>query len=113
MKNAGVYLDYTEDDLPRRASSLKSDDDAVLQMWGVGKEIWKEEDGTRSSPGSVRRWMAKWKADSISERIRIRIIAREGGEFRSGDGPHGPLHRILQLFRYQISLMPNCKERAS
>lgn len=45
MKNAGVYLDYTEDDLPRRASSLKSDDDAVLQMWGVGKEIWKEEDG--------------------------------------------------------------------
>jgi len=37
-------MDYSEDAVPR-VDSLNDDDDPVLQMWGVGRDIWKEEDG--------------------------------------------------------------------
>jgi hypothetical protein len=33
------------DDYSGQSSAPNEDDDPVLQMWGVGKQIWKEEDG--------------------------------------------------------------------
>src|SRR5689334_3657775 len=38
-------FDWYEKEYSRQATTTNDDDDPVLQMWGVGKEIWKDEDG--------------------------------------------------------------------
>ena len=38
-------LDWYEKEYSRQAATTNDDEDPVLQMWGVGKEIWKDEDG--------------------------------------------------------------------
>ena len=72
-----VLLDWYEKEYSGQASASNDDDDPVLQMWGVGREIWKGEDGdsfiareraaldnemeSKSARGSI-------KTDSIQER---------------------------------------------
>ena len=38
-------LDWFENEYSRQTSTPNDDDDPVLQMWGVGREIWKDEGG--------------------------------------------------------------------
>ena len=85
-------LDWYEKEYSRQASTLNDEDDPVLQMWGAGKEIWKEEDGD----AFIARERAELDAemenksagspsttDSINERVWKRIVAHEGAEFRT------------------------------
>jgi hypothetical protein len=88
-------LDWYEKEYSRQASATNDDDDPVLQMWGVGKEIWKDEDGdafiareraalddeleSKSMSGS-------FQTDSIQERVWKRIVAHQGARFRTATG---------------------------
>jgi hypothetical protein len=38
-------LDWYEHKYSRQPSATNDEEDPVLQMWGVGKEIWKDENG--------------------------------------------------------------------
>jgi hypothetical protein len=85
-------LDWYEKEYCRQASAANDDEDPVLQMWGVGKEIWKDEGGdafiareraalddeleSKSASGP-------FQTDSIQERVWKRIVAHEGAEFRT------------------------------
>src|SRR5437667_4937582 len=85
-------LDWYEKEYSRHASTPNDEDDPVLRMWGVGKEIWKDEDGdsfiareraalddemeSKSASGPSR-------TDSIQERVWKRIVAHKGAEFRT------------------------------
>src|ERR1700730_19404311 len=75
-------LDWYEKEYSHQASTTNDDEDPVLQMWGVGKEIWKDEDGdsfiaregaafddemeSKSASGPI-------KTDPIQERVWKRI----------------------------------------
>jgi hypothetical protein len=88
-------LDWYEKEYSRQASTTNDDEDPVLQMWGVGKEIWKDEDGdafiareraalddeleSKSASGLSQ-------AGSIQERAWKRIVAHEGAKFRTARG---------------------------
>jgi len=85
-------LDWYEKEYSRRASTLNDDDDPVLQMWGIGKEIWKDEDGDSfiareraALDGEMESKSASgpFETDSIQERVWKRIVAHEGAEFRT------------------------------
>ena len=85
-------LDWYEKEYSRRASATSDDEDPVLQMWGVGKEIWKDEGGdafiareraalddeleNKSASGP-------FQTGSIQERVWKRIVAHEGAQFRT------------------------------
>ncbi len=38
-------LDWYQNEYSRQSSAPRDDDDPVLQMWGIGKEIWKDAGG--------------------------------------------------------------------
>jgi hypothetical protein len=85
-------LDWYEKEYCRQTSAANDDDDPVLQMWGVGKEIWKDEGGDAfiareraalDEEMETRSANTAPKADSINERVWKRIVAHEGDEFRT------------------------------
>ena len=88
-------LDWYEKEYSRHVSATNDDEDPVLQMWGIGKEIWKDEDGD----SFVARERAALddelenripsgpaQTDSKEERVWKRIVAHEGAEFRTARG---------------------------
>jgi hypothetical protein len=94
-------LDWYEKDYSRRASSSTDNEDPVLQMWGVGKELWAEEGGD----AFIARERAGWdsesedegrvfsKTDTVLERTWRRIVAHQGAEFRTVTG-HPFTHNV-------------------
>jgi hypothetical protein len=85
-------LDWYEKEYSRQAGAPNDDEDPVLQMWGVGKEIWKEEGGDAfiareraalDNEMRSERPSGRSKTDSINDRVWKRIIAHQGAEFRT------------------------------
>jgi hypothetical protein len=74
-------LDWYETEYSRQASTANDDDDPVLQMWGVGKEIWKDEGGDVF----IARERAALDDEMESKRGLVwqRIVAQEGAEFHT------------------------------
>jgi hypothetical protein len=84
-------LDWYEKQYSRQASTTNDDEDPVLQMWGVGKEIWKDEDGdtfiARERAALDHELESKSaKTHSIQERVWKRIVAHQGAQFRTARG---------------------------
>jgi hypothetical protein len=85
-------LDWYEQEYSRQAGAPNDDEDPVLQMWGVGKEIWKKEDGDAfiareraalDDEMRSKRPSRPSKTDSLKDRVWKRIVAHEGAEFRT------------------------------
>jgi hypothetical protein len=85
-------LDWYEKEYSRQTSTPNDDDDPVLRMWGVGKEIWNDEGGDAfiareraALDDEMERKSASgfFKTDSTQERVWKRIVAHEGAEFRT------------------------------
>ena len=84
-------LDWYEKEYSRQASATNDDEDPVLQMWGVGKEIWKDEDGdafiARERAALDDELESKSaKTHSIQECVWKRIVAHQGAQFRTARG---------------------------
>jgi hypothetical protein len=91
-KQYHALLDWYEKEYSRQTNMTNDDEDPVLQMWGVGKEIWKDEDGdafiareraalddeleSKSASGP-------FQTGSIQERVWKRIVAHQGAQFRT------------------------------
>src|SRR5690242_20691480 len=58
-------LNWYEKDYCKRIEPLKDEDDPVLQMWGVGKEIWADEGGD----AFIARERAAWP-DGASDKAK-------------------------------------------
>jgi hypothetical protein len=84
-------LEWYEKEYCRKSRDSGDEDDPVLQMWGVGKEIWEEEGGDAfiareraefdrelsiKNPGVSGR-------DTIFKRVWRRIVEHQGAEFRT------------------------------
>jgi hypothetical protein len=85
-------LAWYEKEYARQVSTTNDDEDPVLQMWGVGKEIWKDEDGdafiARERAALNDELKSKsasgpFNANSKQERVWKRIVAHAGAEFRT------------------------------
>jgi hypothetical protein len=77
-------LDWYEKDYAHLHPPLSEEDDPVLGMWGVGKEIWKE-----GGDVFVARERARWedaKEETLASRTWKRITEHQGLEFRTKTG---------------------------
>lgn len=83
-------LDWYENEYVRPARASTDEDDPVLQMWGVGKEIWAPEGGD----AFIARERAEWdqeveesedssKPADLNERVWKRIVEHQGAEFHT------------------------------
>jgi len=88
-------LDWYENEYSRQPGTTNDDEDPVLQMWGVGKEIWKDEDGDTfiareraalDDELESKRVSGPFQTGSIQERVWKRIVAHEGDQFRTATG---------------------------
>jgi len=77
-------LDWYEKDYARLSPLTSDEDDPVLGMWGVGKEIWKE-----GGDAFVAKERAAWEdaeAETLTMRAWKRIAAHQGAEFLTKTG---------------------------
>ena len=84
-------LEWYEKEYCRKSADSSNEDDPVLQMWGVGKEIWGEEGGD----AFIARERAEFDKESdlanksasspetLYERVWKRIVEHQGAEFRT------------------------------
>ncbi len=79
-------LDWYEKEYSRQARMTNDDDDPVLQMWGVGKEIWKDDDGDAFIARERAALDDELEGKGAMERVWKRIVAHEGAEFRTAKG---------------------------
>jgi hypothetical protein len=85
-------LDWYEKEYSRQSSTTNDDEDPVLQMWGVGKEIWKDEDGDAfiareraalDDELESKRASGPFPSESVRKRVWKRIVAHQGAQFRT------------------------------